>query len=248
LVFAWGEKTAAPAVFSFMAQGRAVKSIIYIDGYNLYYGCLKHSADKWLDIHQLFFERILRAQAPHSRLLGIKFFTADVKARIATHGQAAQLAQQAYHRALETLYPDKIRIIKGYYSLEKARLPVFRQPPDKAYRVDVWRLEEKQTDVNLALEAYRDAVSGRAEQLVFVSSDSDIAPALAAIRDDLGDGVKLGVILPIRAESHRPPNQQLSKHANWTRSHITDQELAQSHLPETIPTRKKPIRKPHYWS
>ena len=42
---------------------------------------------------------------------------------------------------------NTIKIIKGYYSLEQARLLEYVQPPDKSRRVDVWRLEEKQTDV-----------------------------------------------------------------------------------------------------
>ena len=132
-----------------------MKTNIYIDGYNLYYGCLKHSHDKWLDPQRLFFDLILRAQAPSSELVSIKFFTADIKAKIASNGQLAQQAQQTYHRALEQIYPDSIKIIKGYYSLEKARLPVYQKPPNKTDRVDIWKLEEKQTDVNIALEAYR---------------------------------------------------------------------------------------------
>lgn len=226
-----------------------MRSIIYVDGYNLFYGCLKHSADKWLDLKNLIFDRILYAQNPRSELVKIKFFTADIKAKIASNGQIAQQAQQSYHRALEHLYPAQIEVIKGYYSLEKANLLAYQQPPDKSKRTDVWRLEEKQTDVNIALEAYRDAIKGKAEQLVFVSNDTDLAPALAAIRQDCDGSLQMGVIIPIRGSAtHRPGNQQLSTHANWTRTHITDEELAKSQLPDQIPTRKKPIKKPEYWS
>lgn len=35
-----------------------MKTIIYVDGYNLFYGCLKHSPDKWLDLYRLLFQRI----------------------------------------------------------------------------------------------------------------------------------------------------------------------------------------------
>ena len=45
-----------------------MKTIIYVDGYNLFYGCLKHSLDKWLDIQKLLFDRIVRAQDPSSIL------------------------------------------------------------------------------------------------------------------------------------------------------------------------------------
>lgn len=34
-------------------------TIIYIDGYNLFYGCLKHTSFKWLDLHKLFAEQIV---------------------------------------------------------------------------------------------------------------------------------------------------------------------------------------------
>lgn len=225
-----------------------MKTIIYVDGYNLFYGCLKHSQDKWLDLYSLLFQRIVYAQNPVSELVCIRFFTADIKAKLASNGQAAQEAQQRYHRALIARYPDQIEIIKGYYSLEKARLLEYRQPPDKTARVDVWKLEEKQTDVNIALESYRDASKSRAQQFVFVSNDTDLAPALAALREDFGQSIEIGVVIPVRDTSqHRPGNEQLSRYANWTRRHITGEELASSHLPERIPTQKKPIIKPEYW-
>ncbi|MGM0594796.1 MAG: NYN domain-containing protein [Pseudomonadota bacterium] len=228
-----------------------MKTIIYVDGYNLFYGCLKHSRHKWLDLHTLFAGHILKAQCPDAALVSIKYFTAPIKTKVASQGNQALAAQQSYHRALELLYPDQIEIIHGYYSLEKAKLLAHKQPPDKAHRVDVWKLEEKQTDVNIALTAYRDAITGRAEQLVFVSNDTDIEPALMAIREDLGDTRKLGVVIPMRKPhgntTRRPANQRLSDRADWTRSHITDEELANSQLPEKIPTRKKPIIKPAYW-
>jgi hypothetical protein len=41
-----------------LGTDNALRTRVYIDGYNLYYGCLKHSADKWLDVRTLV-ERIL---------------------------------------------------------------------------------------------------------------------------------------------------------------------------------------------
>ncbi len=223
-----------------------MKTNIYVDGYNLFYGCLKHSADKWLDLKALLTD--MHAQNPESELCKIKYFTADIKAKIASRGQSAQHAQQSYHRALLELYPKEIHIIKGYYSLEKARLLAYKQPPDKSHRVDVWRLEEKQTDVNIALEAYRDVAKSGIEQVVFVSNDTDLAPALRAIREDFGSDVRIGVVIPIRKTGGgRPGNQSLSKYANWTRKYIADEEIAACQLPTKVPTRKRPILKPEYW-
>lgn len=228
-----------------------MKTIVYIDGYNLFYGCLKHSDDKWLDLFKLF-EHLLNEQCSQVDSLHIKFFTADIKAKVATNGDSARIAQQSYHRALELLYPEQISIIKGYYSLDKAHLPTYQNPIDKNSKVEVWRLEEKQTDVNIALHAYRDAAKGLAEQLVFVSNDTDLEPALIAIREDFNDKHKIGVVIPVRKpnqnnKERRPANKRLSEQANWTRRYLTDEELFSNQLPEKVPTRKKPILKPKYW-
>jgi hypothetical protein len=31
----------------------ALRTRVYVDGYNLYYGCLKNTPDKWLDLRAL---------------------------------------------------------------------------------------------------------------------------------------------------------------------------------------------------
>ncbi len=228
-----------------------MKTIVYIDGYNLYYGCLKNTAYKWLDIYTLFSEHVVKIQSPQAHIEKIKFFTADVKAKVASRNQEAQQSQNNYHRALSALYPEKIEIIKGYYSLERARLLRYKQPPDKSDRVDVWRLEEKQTDVNIALQLYRDMIQQHCDQVVIVSNDTDLVPALQIIRQDLGQAVNIGVVIPIlkpeSGKSHRPANASLSQYADWTRRFLLEKELAASQLPEKIATRKKPIIKPDYW-
>ncbi|MDR7092128.1 MULTISPECIES: hypothetical protein [Cellvibrio] len=86
---------------------------------------------------------------------------------------------------------------KGYYSMDKAHAVVYKSPPDKTDRVEVWKLEEKQTEVATALTAYWGAQKGNAEQLVFISNDTDLEPALMAIREDYGNQVQIGVVLPI---------------------------------------------------
>jgi len=222
-----------------------LRTICYVDGYNLYYGCLKNTSDKWL-----IFDKIVKIQQPNSELLKIKYFTSPIKAKVASRGQVAVTSQNTYHRALMSCHPNFTEIINGYHSLEKASRLAYIKPPNKQKRVDVWELQEKQTDVNIALSAYRDAVKtgdNSVEQLVFVSNDTDLEPALKFIREDFPQK-NIGVIIPIRKESGgRPPNERLSKHANWTRGHITDDELSNSHLPLKIPTGKKPIKKPSYW-
>lgn len=240
------------AVFSFLGAGGILETIVYIDGYNLYYGCLKHFGYKWLDVHKLFAETIVKIQSPGFTVTKIKYFTADVKTKFSSHGMQAQSAQSQYHRALEHLYPDEIEIIKGYYSEAKAVLPRYKIPPDLSDLTDVWRLEEKQTDVNIALHAFRDAISRNCEQIVIVSNDTDLEPLLKMIREEVGASIMIGVIFPIiklksDGAKERPPSASLSQYADWTRRHILEEELESSQLSDMIPTKKKAIRKPSYW-
>ncbi|PUA27874.1 MAG: NYN domain-containing protein [Cellvibrio sp. 79] len=228
-----------------------MKTICYVDGFNLYYGCLKATGYKWLDLYKLF-AWIINENNPDAELHQIKFFTAPIKTKLASRGDAAGAAQNTYHRALNALYPEHISICEGYFSLEEGSFLEYLNPPDKTLRVKIWRLEEKQSDVNIALEAYRDASYGAVEQAIFVTNDTDQEPTLKALRHDFPE-LKIGIILPIKEPQSgstikaRPGNNRLSVYADWTRGYIRAEELKQSQLPDVIPTRKKAIRKPVYW-
>jgi hypothetical protein len=152
------------------------KTAIYIDGYNLYYGRLRNTAYKWLDVVALF-EALLKEQDPRTSLEVVKLFTAPALARFATHGAASVEAQQSYHRALQAKHGARIELVQGAHSFDKdgTLLPTFvpGQPYDRQVRSRVWKLEEKKTDVNLAMAMYRDAAKERYNQLVLCSPAGD---------------------------------------------------------------------------
>lgn len=224
-------------------------TIVYIDGYNLYYGLLRHTAFKWLDVLKLF-QNIVKIQNPSSKIIKIKYFTAPVKANFSSHGQESVTAQNLYHRALKYIYGDSIDIIYGYHTVEKGYPPRYQKPINKDDRVEIWKFEEKQTDVNIALHMYRDAVNETCTQQILVSNDSDLELPLKLISSDKAD-IILGLIIPrpkpTGSKHSRPPNKSLSKYVNWTRAHILDEECQNAQFSEAIPTNKKPIVKPHYW-
>lgn len=231
-----------------------IRTAVYVDGYNLYYGRLRGTPFKWLDL-VLLFENILSARDQNERLERVNIFTAPALATFATHGAASVQAQSAYHRALRAKYGDRVDVVYGNHSFDKggALLPeyVAGQPYDRTRRVRVWKLEEKKTDVNLALQMYRDAARGRYERLILMSNDSDAEPALDAIRADYPH-LMLGVVMPIRppvpgAVTHRRPSGSLANLADWTIGHIADEDLANAQLPRVVSTNKKPIRKPEHW-
>ena len=229
------------------------RTAVYIDGYNLYYGRLRGTPYKWLDVVKLF-EFLLREQDAHSTLVRVNVFTAHALATFATHGQDSVIAQQSYIRALQAIHADRIQFTLGNHSFDRdcTLLPTYidGQSYDRTVRSRVWKLEEKQTDVNLALAMYRDAKQGLVDQQIICSNDSDAEPALKAIREDCPE-IALGVVTPIRPPNgttrHRSISASLSRHADWTRSHIHDLELEKTQLPDKVPTKKKPILKPKHW-
>ena len=68
---------------------------VYVDAFNVYYGCLRGSAFKWLDLGALS-----RRLLPRDNIHRIRYFTALVAARPPTFRQPQR--QQAYLRALRT--------------------------------------------------------------------------------------------------------------------------------------------------
>ena len=91
------------------------RTAVYIDGCNLYYGRLRHTEPKWLDVVALL-EGLLKVQDPAAVLAAVKYFTAPALAKFSAHGQNSMMAQQSYHRALEALHPRRFSITYGTHT------------------------------------------------------------------------------------------------------------------------------------
>ncbi len=230
-----------------------LRTRVYVDGYNIYYGCLRKTHHKWLDMKALF-ERILAqtvldvgGQPANFELepLAIKYFTASILKNFA-RSQDSVACQEQYHNALRGHLGDSLEIITGYYSANPARAHRYEhgKPPADCEILEVWKLEEKQSDLALALHAYADAIKGEVDQVVIVTNDTDVAPSLELIRADTQ--VSVGLIVPTRY-SERPPNHDLSKLANWTRTHILSEELSASQMPNMVRHGTRPVQKPISW-
>lgn len=235
-----------------------LRTRIYIDGYNFYYGCLRGTPHKWLDLLPLFENHILPSallkdgdgHIRQSALLpspSIKFFTAKIIESVARSTDSVS-SQARYHTALRKLHDGRIELIEGYYAVNKMKVKVVEadepnRPPRECKEVQAWKVEEKQSDVNLALQVYHDAITGQIDHAVIVTNDTDIAPALAMIRAHTQ--VLMGVVVPT-IDHTRPPNTDLVKLAHWTRRHINSSELAACQLPRVIPG-KRPTIKPDSW-
>jgi len=118
-----------------------MNTYVYVDGFNLYYGAVKGTPYKWLNILSLC-QKLL----PRNKILKIKYFTALVTARPGDPGQPSR--QQIYLRALRTI-PD-LDIIYGHFLEHPVRLPLVNSLSGKIQYAQVMKTEEKGSDVNLA--------------------------------------------------------------------------------------------------
>ena len=230
-----------------------MKTACFVDGYNFYYGLLNNTHYKWLNLRQLM-ENLLYIQDPSFSLENITYFTSPIKPDLARRGICSDEAQKTYLRALKT---SNINIIMGRHKLEKAKAPIFveGQKADRNNSCEIWLLEEKETDVNVALHMYRTALleskkpsddPSKIHQIVLVSGDTDMTPALKMIREDF-PAMKIGLIFPQRENLKRTPPGSLINLADWSRKVVKEDELIRNQFPDRIPTKKKPIVKPNYW-
>jgi len=90
-------------------------TIVYIDGYNLYYGLLKGTANKWLDLMR-FSKELL---GPEHNVVSVKYFTSWVKPH--PYDPAAIERQNVYLQAVQSLV--SVETTLGFYSKRRKMLP-----------------------------------------------------------------------------------------------------------------------------
>jgi hypothetical protein len=208
-----------------------VRTIVYIDGFNLYYGSLKGTPYKWLDLCA-YFERAL---PPGYDLQRIKYFTARVTAL--PHDPLAPARQDVYLRALRAHNGGRIAITEGHFSVKNVRLPLTANP---SKIVEVIKTEEKGSDVNLAVELVNDAWAGVFDCAVVVSNDADLERAMKITKQ----GMHRKVLLFTPGAPIRKPLLALRR---WSHKQfaIDPGDLAACQLPD--PVMPGNIGKPTNW-
>ena len=215
------------------------KTIVYIDGYNLYYGLLKGTKSKWLDLAR-FAESLLTAD---HEVVAVKYFTACTLTY--PHDSAAVERQNIYLQALLTV--PRVKVIKGFFKKNKVLMPAYGADcrkcdvPKNGF-VRVVKLEEKRSDVNMAVEMMVDAAQSDVECLALVSGDADQVGTVEAARWRFGK--KVLVFNPQDKVS-----DHLKKAASYYRN-IPRDLPARCQLPDTIPvgTHGNRIHRPPAWS
>jgi uncharacterized LabA/DUF88 family protein len=220
---------------------KIIKTVVYIDGYNLYYGLLRRSTLKWLDVVKLFAAYVLDKNA---ELIEVRYYTAPVLGRMSDDPRSTQ-RQRLYIQALLIMYPQFLIVIQGKILATKPhqRLvrPITQAPGLKT--VQVYDFNEKKTDVNLASDLITGAWTGAYEQAIICSNDSDLEGALAAVKR-YHPTIRIGLVAPISSENHRHISGDLIKHSDWKKT-LSISNIAAAQLPAKIPNSK--IQKPESW-
>lgn len=205
---------------------------VYIDGFNLYYGCLRGSPYRWLDLEALC-ARLL----PADDIVKIRYFTARVKDRPGDVGVASR--QRVYLRALGTL--PKVSVHFGHFLSHPTRMPLANPPPRGPATVEVIKTEEKGSDVNLATHLLMDAFDQKCDVAVVVSNDGDLKEPMQMARQRLG--IKVGVINP---QASGTKSKALAGASDFYKA-VRPAALRQSQFPSQKVDDRGPFHKPPSW-
>ncbi len=142
----------------------------YIDGFNAYHRIKSYHERcgrnyRWLDYRKFVRQFVRDGQ----ELSEVCFFTAYYQ--LWDGGRKSR--HEAYIRALRK---RGVRVVSGYFSKKSGGV------------------EEKQTDVNIALAMVLDAMDDKYDRCWLLSSDNDFAPVLQAVREKFGK--EAGLMIP----------------------------------------------------
>ncbi len=213
---------------------------IYVDGFNLYRRCLqRHPTLKWLDLTAL-----ASSIMPEHRINKVHYFTAHLRlGLIADPGTPVR--QQMYLRALAT--DPRVTIHLGKFRNDKRPMPVHPQKIDpetgKFVTVNVRKLEEKGSDVNLATRLLADAFQKDADIYVVLTNDSDQVGPLTTMKTELS--VQAGIIFPM--PSHRSSKDLVKTRPDFI-GHVTQEALEASQFPHTLRDAVGKFHRPPKWS
>ena len=213
-----------------MIEPGALRTSVYVDGLNLYFGCLKDTPYRWLNVSELC-RRSIHADCRISR---IHYFTG----RISSSGRDPQASQNqdTFLRALATL-PNLILHCAETSEAVRRRPLAFPVAGLPSY-VDVLERQERGTDVHLATRLLLDASHDALDVAVVISDDSDLATPIRAVRQDFGKPVQ---VLSPRGRAHH-----IARAATHFQP-INPDHLRQSQFPPLLTDASGPFHRPTGW-
>lgn len=199
---------------------------VYVDGFNLYFGLRAKYGRRylWLDLQAL----ALALLAPGQVLEQVTYFTARVR-----NDPGGEQRQSDYLDALAAHAP-LVTVVDGRFQ-EKVRRC-------RACGAGWTVREEKETDVNIAVALVADAALDRYDTALLVSADSDLCPAVRAVKQ-LDQGRRVVAAFP--------PRRRSAELARAVDGYVVigDDKVRRSQLPSTVVTAAGIVlERPKHWS
>ena len=207
-----------------------MRTSVYIDGFNFYYGALRKTPYRWVNP-----EKLCQLLLPRNSIQEVKYFTALVSARPSDPNQPVR--QGLYLRALATL--PKVSVHYGHFLSHEVMMPKVVPPGRPQEYVKVIKTEEKGSDVNLATHLLHDAHLNRFDVAVVISNDSDLLMPIKIVREELSK--KVGVLNP-----QKNPSRALLPHLDFIKQ-IRSGVLASAQFPNQLRDQKGTFHKPKAW-
>lgn len=219
-----------------------MRTIAYIDGYNLYYGLLRKSQYKWLDVYALFRDQVLNQV---SDLVEVRYYTAPMLGKMSDDLESP-IRQRRYLQALRKMHPIGLTLIEGRIVASTPFQRLIRPIPEAPHlqKVQVLDFNEKKTDVNIASDMINGAWLKTYDQAVLCSNDSDLEGALRSIKEH-HPHIRIGLVAPISGDDPRKISSDLARFSDWKKI-LSTTHLSRSQLPDRIPSSH--LSKPAAWN
>ena len=209
----------------------APRTNVYIDGFNLYYGCLKDTPYRWLDLGKM-----CRLLLPKHAVNKIRYFTARVRPRDSDPQQLQR--QLTYLRALRTI--PNLSIHEGHFLCHPRMLPLVNPAGSNKF-AEVLCTSEKGSDVNLATYLILDALDKDCDVAAVVSNDSDLMLPIRQVQDRFK--IPIGFVNPQKSS---PKSQQLSSACSFYKE-VRAGLLQACQFPPAMTDANGTITKPSVW-
>ena len=231
------------------------RTTVYVDGLNLYYGALRGTNYKWLDL-KAFGQKLIPA---NDQLVTVKYFTAQISSK-ASEENGAPERHRVLIRAINAT--DGVEVFEGKFQVE----PRWRSiAPNRTWyerlrpaptRLTAWMLgrvearseqptkvlvqipEEKSTDVALAAHLVNDFHTKVCDRAIVVTNDGDLKIAIKLVVDA---GHTVDVISPATTV-----NRELRNVATTARP-LRREILPSCQMPDQVTLPNGYLQRPEVW-
>jgi len=199
----------------------------FIDGFNVYHALEDNKSFhkfKWLDYSSL----VKRYITSNKIISEVYYFTA--------YTEWSQDKMDRHRLLITALNMKGVKVVFGKFKLRDKKCLRCK----KSYKTH----EEKQTDVNISIKLFQCAYNNTFDTAILITGDSDIVPAIKAIKESF-PAKKIGVVIPIGRSSEEMKNI-CDFHMKMKQKHLRD-----SQFPDRIiidPENNLFLERPPTWS